>query len=164
MKALLVIDIQAGLTKRDSLYNRNVFFETVNSAIIKYRKSGHLIVFVQHNNKVLQTNTDDWKIDSNMDKDDSDCVIQKKHGNAFQKTELKSFLEKNQIKEILMCGLTTHGCVKYSCIGAVENGFDTCLLRNGHTNLNKDAATKILTTELELVKLGVKLVDVKEYF
>ena len=162
MKALLVIDIQTGLTKRYSLYNRNVFFETVNSTIIKYRKSGQLIVFIQHNNKLLQSNTNDWKIDSNLDKHNSDCVVQKKHGNAFQKTELAGLLEKHKVKEILICGLTSHGCVKYSCIGAIENGFETSLLRNGHSNLNKDADMKISTTELELVKLGVNLVDIED--
>ena len=162
MKALLIIDIQTGLTKRESLYNHNVFFETVNSAIKKYRKLGHRIIFIQHNNKLLQTETDDWEIDSNLDKHDSDDVIQKKHGNAFQKTELKALLEKHNIEETLICGLTSHGCVKYSCIGATENGFDTYLLINGHTNLNKDADVKISTTELELVKLGVNLVDVED--
>ncbi|MCB2196448.1 MAG: isochorismatase family protein [Bacteroidetes bacterium] len=162
MKVLLVIDIQTGLTKRASLYNRNVFFETVNTTISKYRKLGSLIIFIQHNNKLLQADTNDWKIDNKLNKKDADCVIQKKHGNAFQKTELKALLEENNIKEILICGLTSHGCVKYSCIGAIENGFETSLLRNGHSNLNKDAEMKISATESDLVKLGVKLVDIEE--
>ncbi len=101
MKAKLIIDIQTGLTKRDSLYNRNVFFETVNSAISMYRKSGHLIVFIQHNNKVLQTGTDDWKIDTNLHKDDSDCVIQKNMVMHFKKLNSKVCLKRIRLKKYL---------------------------------------------------------------
>ena len=44
MKALLVVDIQVGLTKRKELYNETLFIETVNNAIVRYRESGDIIL------------------------------------------------------------------------------------------------------------------------
>lgn len=159
MRALLIIDIQNGLTNRKDLYNKTLFIESVNLAIGKYRILGNIVIFVQHNNKQLLNGTNDWKIDMAIKKTSKDIVLQKQHGNAFVKTELKSILENRQIKEILICGLVTHGCVKSTCIGAVNQGLTTSLLKNGHTNWNKDAELKISLTESELRQLGVKVIN-----
>ena len=40
-----------------------------------------------------------------------------------------------------------------------EEGFEISLLKNGHTNWNKDADVKILETEKELTKNGVRIRD-----
>ena len=155
MRALILIDIQNGLTKENTLYNESIFFDTVNSAIKAYRDSSFKIVFVQHNNKKLKTGSSDWEIDNRIDKQENDCVIQKKHGNAFQNTDLKKTLDADGINSITVCGLVSHGCVKATCTGGLAAGFETSLLKNGHTNWNKDAEHKILETENELTKTGV---------
>jgi nicotinamidase-related amidase len=49
-----------------------------------------------------------------------------------------------------MYGLASHGCVKATCYGGIEEGFKTSLLKNGHTNWNKDAEIKISQTEKEV--------------
>ncbi|GAF99431.1 unnamed protein product, partial [marine sediment metagenome] len=116
MKALLLVDIQEGLTKRKNLYNASCFIETVNYAISRYRKLGNLVIFIQHNNKQLIYGESDWEIDKRIDKRNEDITLQKQHGNAFEKTELKSILENENIKEILVCGLVSHGCIKLTCM------------------------------------------------
>ncbi|MEJ2568568.1 MAG: isochorismatase family protein [candidate division WOR-3 bacterium] len=68
MKALLVIDVQEGLTKGKKLYNEKVFINTLNSAIDKFRKQGDTIIFFQHNNKQLAEGKKEWEIDSRIDK------------------------------------------------------------------------------------------------
>ena len=159
MKALLIIDIQEGITKRKDLYNQSLFIETINYAINKYRKFGYVIIFIQHNNKQLINGTKDWNIDSRIEKRTNDLVLQKYHGNAFEKTELKSILENNNINEIVICGLVSHGCIKSTCIGGLNHSLITNLLANGHTNWNKNAEIKISSTESELKQLGVKIID-----
>ena len=158
MKALLIVDIQKSLTNR-KLYNSPLFFDTVNYTIEKYRESGDLIIFIQHNNKQLVRGEHDWEIDSGLHIQNADVHIQKEHGNAFEKTDLKSTLDTYNIKEILVCGLVSHGCIKLTCIGSMELGYQTSLLVNGHTNWNKDAAAKITQTESDLGQLGVKMLD-----
>lgn len=160
MKALILIDIQNGLTKTKNLYQEELFFYTINSAIEVYRKLGLKIIFVQHNNNQLQKDTLAWEIDQRVGKLENDWEIQKEHGNAFQDTGLKIVLSELGINQITVGGLVSHGCVKATCLGGLAEGYDISLLKNGHTNWNKDAKEKIEKTENELVKAGVKILDV----
>ena len=158
MKALLVIDVQEGLTKRKKLYNEQLFIETINSAIKEFRKKGDIITFFQHNNKQLVKETQEWEIDNRINKIKDDLILQKSHSDAFEKTDLQNILKDNNIEEITISGLVSHGCVKHTCIGGIKRGFKTNLLANGHTNWNKDAKDKISRTEAELKSLGVNVI------
>lgn len=157
---MVLVDIQSGLTKNKTLYNEHGFFDTVNAAIKAYRNSDFKIIFVQHNNKQLIKGSPDWEIDKRLDKKESDYVIQKKHGNAFKNTDLKSILKERGINSVIVGGLVSHGCVKATCLGGLSGGFEISLLKNGHTNWNKDARAKSLETEKELVKNGVTIEDI----
>jgi len=75
---------------------------------------------------------------------------------------LKSLLQKNGINELVFCGLSSHGCVKYSCLGGLENGFACYLLRDAHTCWNKDAKDKIEQTEKELIDSGAKIIAIND--
>lgn len=164
MKALIIIDIQNGLTKSKPLHNEQFFIKTVNKAIKTNRDSNYPIVFVQHINNLLQKDTQYWEIDRRLNKQKSDPVIQKKHGNAFQNTVLKTTLIELNVKQITLCGLSSHGCVKASCLGALSEGFETALLKHGHSNWNKDAEKKVLLTEKELIEKGVKIQEINNEF
>lgn len=164
MKALILIDLQNGLTKKKRLYQEAIFLDTINSAIQAFRDSDSIIVFVQHNNIQLPEKTPDWEIDQRFEKHKIDIVIQKKHGNAFHHTILKNILIDFNIKSITIAGLVSHGCVKATCIGGLAEGFEISLLKNGHTNWNKDARIRIADTEKELSKNGVKLLNINEDF
>ena len=86
-------------------------------------------------------------------------MIQKKHGNAFQNTDLKTTLVDFGIKSLTVGGLVSHGCVKATCQGGLTEGFEVSLLKNGHTNWNKDAEYKIIQTESILGEKGVVIVE-----
>ena len=122
MKAILLIDIQQGLTNRKDLYNKPLFYESVNFALNKYRTLGNIVIFIQHNNKQLINGTNDWELDNKINRASKDITLQKHHGNAFEKTDLKAILENKHINEILICGLVTHGCVKATCVGGLKQG------------------------------------------
>ncbi len=159
MKALIVIDVQNGLTKSKPLYNEQSFINTVNRAIKKYRDSNYPILFVQHINDLLKNGTNNWEIDQRINKLPDDKIIQKNHGNAFQKTLLKKELTELGVKSIAIAGLSSHGCVKASCLGGMSEGFEIALIKNGHTNWNKDAERRILLTENELFEKGVTIIE-----
>jgi len=161
MKALLVIDIQNGLTKKRPLHEFYTFIEAVNSSIKAYREAENLIVFIQHNNKQLKELTDDWKIDDRIDKQDSDLIIQKNHGNAFLETNLKTVLSEMKIKEIVVCGLVSHGCVRATCLAGLKLGFQTALLKDGHTNWNNNAEIKKRLVETELFEKGIETIEIQ---
>ncbi len=162
-KALLVIDIQKGLTNNKKLYNDIQFIDTVNFAIEKFRQSDtNMVIFVQHINKLLIEGSPDWEVDERINKKENDYVVQKRYGNAFKKTELKDILKKFQVDEIFACGLVSHGCVKATCIGGLKQGFKVSLLKNGHTNWDKNAEKKIVKVNSQLSKLGVEILDKNE--
>jgi GrpB-like predicted nucleotidyltransferase (UPF0157 family)/nicotinamidase-related amidase len=162
MKALVLIDIQNGLTKKNCLFNEKLFFDTINSAIEAFRNSGWKILFIQHNNKQLKSGSFDWEIDNRIDILENDIIIQKKYTNAFQKSQLKSILIDLKVQSITIGGLVSHGCLKATCLGGLTNGFDIAILKNGHTNWHKDAEWKISETEKELSKNGAKIFDIEK--
>ncbi len=159
MKALLVVDIQKGLTKRRGFYNTDLFFSTVNSAIEQYRSKGLPIVYIQHINKMLIPNTTDWEIDDRVIMCSEGTVLQKKHGNAFTNTDLSSLLSSKNVDEILVCGLSTQHCVKFTCLGGVKNCFSVSILKDGHSNWAKGAEELVCKTEGELNLMGVKILE-----
>lgn len=158
-KALVLVDMQQELTSNPKLFNAIQLVNTVNNAIQKFRQNNNPVIFIQHNNKKLVANSPGWEIDNRLDRLPEDPVIQKKHGNAFQETTLKAFLEKNQISELLFCGISSQGCVKHSCLGSLENSFKTLLIKNGHSCWNKNAKELIEKTEQELAKKNVKMIS-----
>ena len=74
MKALLLIDIQNGFTKR-KLHDFPLFVQTINHSIYTFREAKDLIVFVQHNNKQLKKSTEDWEMYDRIDKRDNWIIL-----------------------------------------------------------------------------------------
>ncbi len=159
MKALLLIDIQKGLTVR-SLYHKDKFIQTVNKTILEFRKNNNLIVFVQHENKQLTVGTESWEIDNNLLQESTDAVFSKSKGDAFSNKDLVDFLMENKITDITVGGLVSHGCVKHTCLGGLKSGFNVSLLQDGHSNWAKDAKEKIEATEIILKKVGIKIIKI----
>lgn len=84
----------------------------------------------------------------------------KVHGNGFEKTGLKDYLARKFINGVLVYGLVSHGCVKATCMGALEAGFKASILENGHSCWSSDAKDKIGCVEGELELLGIHSVIV----
>ena len=157
MKALLVVDVQNGLTRQKKIYKESLFLDTINTAIANYRTNKQLVVFIQHNNKFLIYGSQEWEVDARLDVKKEDYKVQKEVGNAFESANLISILQEHHIKEVLVCGLVSHACVKKTCLGGVQNQFEVALLSNGHSNWNRFAKRKIAVTEKELVQKGVEM-------
>jgi len=156
--ALLVIDVQRALfTKSTPIYRADELVQTLNSLVNTWKNTGGLVVFIQHsNNKSLVKGTPDWKLHPDLAWDETDIVIHKLHGNAFEKTNLKGLLDSKGITDIVITGLVTHGCVKATCIGGSELGYRVALVTDAHSNYSKDAARII---EEWNQKLGDKYAD-----
>ena len=156
MEALVIIDVQNGLMNKD-LFKKEEFLQNINKAIIENRKNNNLIIFIQHNSKSLIKGSNDWEIYSGLNINKNDIIIQKKHGSAFNETNLKQILIKNNIKNINICGLVSNGCVYFSCKEGIENGFNVKIIKNGHTNWLKDAEDKINEVNKKLEDMGIIL-------
>jgi len=157
MKALLIIDVQNGLTSR-KLYKKELFFDTINEAIESARSDGDTVIFVQHINKQLDPKIYSGNIDIRLRKQDDDPVFSKTKGDAFSSPDLVKKLQTLGISDIAVAGLVSHGCVMHTCQSGLKLGYSISLLHNGHTCWNTNAEEKIVTTESKLKILGVNIV------
>ena len=157
MQAMVIIDIQNGLMNK-KIFEKELFIQNINKAIIENRKNNNVIIFIQHNSESLKNGTNNWQIHSELIRNENDVIIQKKHGDAFNDTQLIKYLLENNVSDIIICGLVSHGCVFHTCKSGIENGFNVKLLKNGHSNWLKNAKEKICEVNEELEKTGVKIV------
>lgn len=143
--ALLVIDVQKGLFEKSTpIYKANQVLETINNLIDQARHADMPVIFIQHSSpKTLEKGSDAWQLHPKVQPCADEVIIHKLHGNAFDETSLREELENRNVSVLVMTGLVTHGCVKATCLGAIEEGYKVVLVSDGHSNYSKDAAQLI---------------------
>ncbi len=164
INALLVIDVQKGLfNKTIPIFKANDLLSNINLLVEKAQKNHVPIIYIQHSNDtILAYGSDDWQLHSDIQPTNKDFLIHKKHGNAFEETSLGVLLQSKSVNSLVITGLVTHGCVKATCIGALEIGYQVTLVEDGHSNYSKDAADLINKWNQKLYDLGAKIVKTQE--
>jgi len=96
-------------------------------------------------------------------------VLEKTKASAFFQTPLASYLVKNQIDSLIVCGVSTSGCVRASVVDAFSNGFNTfvvddcCFDRSNFAHcanlfdMNAKYATVVSLDELSGMVLGPQM-------
>ena len=92
-----------------------------------------------------------------MERLETGVAIHKRHGNAFQDTNLREELESRGIRRVVITGLVTHGCVRATCIGAKRQGYEAVLVKDGHSSYSKQAAKLIAEWNEKLSEGTVEL-------
>jgi nicotinamidase-related amidase len=158
--ALLVIDVQRALFSRPTpIHNAEQLLRNINSLIDMWELVGGLVVYIQHSNKrMLVMGTPDWELHPGIRIINSSRLIQKLHGNAFEKTELNDILSSRGIDQVVITGLVTQGCVRATCLGALSLGYRVTLVEDGHSNYRKDAIKIIEEWNQKLSDNGVQLI------
>lgn len=62
---------------------------------------------------------------------ENDILISKQYPSGFFGTSLASTLHFMNIDTLLLCGVTTSGCVRATCIDSISNGFVTLVVEDG---------------------------------
>jgi nicotinamidase-related amidase len=115
------------------------------------------VYFIQHSNKkTLLEGSDNWKFQPGLNVAKDDFVIPKIHGNAFKDTILKQEVDSHGIRNIVITGLVTNGCVRATSIAGYELGYRVILVEDGHSSYIKGASTLIQDWNR---KLGQDYVD-----
>ena len=161
---LLVIDVQRALfTRPTPVYKDGRMIEIINS-LVDLAHLYHLpVIYIQHaNQSILKEGTDGFKLHPSLKPESEDYSVLKKHGNAFKGTILQSILESRGSENLIITGMVTQGCIRATSLGGLELGYKVFLVKEGHSNYNKDAPRVIETYEAELESAGVRLVNVDE--
>ena len=162
--ALLVIDVQQGLFERSTpIYKADQVLENIHMLVCSARREGVPVFFIQHANKsTLVEGSYAWQLHPQIQPLHTERIIHKRHGNAFKETTLREELLSKGVERLVITGLVTHGCVKATCMGAIEMGYRVVLIEDGHSNFSKQAAQLIEKWNRKLGELGIELKGARE--
>ena len=162
--ALLVIDVQQGLFERSRpIYRADQMLENINKLIHEARKTGTPVIFIQHENeKTLMKDSPAWQLHPQIRPLEKEPIIHKRHGNAFKATDLHHELEERGVREVVITGLVSQGCVKATSLGAIEKGYKVILVSDGHSTYSKGAPEIIEKWNNTLGGKGVELQETKD--
>jgi len=141
--ALIIVDIQKDYFPegRMELVGATPASEAANRLLAAFRKKDLFTVHIQHiSNREGATfflpNTDGIDFHANVRPLPDETVIQKHYPNSFKATELRSTLEKENIGQLVICGMMSHMCIDATVRAAFDMGYqcivahDACATRN----------------------------------
>jgi nicotinamidase-related amidase len=156
MEALIIIDIQNDYFANGAMTLVNAESASKNARIIleSFRIKQMPIVHIQHftlekNKSYLLPNTNGSEIHENVKPIEGEKVIKKYFPNSFKRTELSDYLNSNNIKDLVICGMMTHMCIDTTVRAAKDLGFnitligDACATRNLEINGQKVIAEEV---------------------
>jgi nicotinamidase-related amidase len=163
-KALIVIDVQQGLFERENpVYNAEQVLGNINQLVDQAHKQGAPVIYVQHNNdKFLVKDSATWQLHPQMQPQEQDILVHKEHGNAFEKTGLDEILKANDVTQLVVTGLVTHGCVRATTLGGLKLKYEIILVNDGHSNTSKDAKNIIKKWNKTLGEKGAVVMEAGE--
>jgi nicotinamidase-related amidase len=135
--ALLVIDVQNGVVA--GAYERDAVVANVGSLVEKARREDVPVVWVQHSDDGLVRGSDEWRIVPELDPGDSEPLIEKNYGDAFEATSLETVLSDRGVGRLVVVGAQTDACIRSTLHGAFTRGYDATLVSDAHTTEDQTA-------------------------
>jgi nicotinamidase-related amidase len=129
--ALLVIDMQVGVIAK--AYGRNAVVRNVATMVAKARLERAPVIWVRHSNKQLIKRSDAWQIVPELHPGDSEPLIEKIYGDAFEDTGLEANLSRLEVGRLVVVGAQSDACVRSTIHGAFVRGYDVTLVSDAHT-------------------------------
>ena len=157
--ALLVIDVQMGMFAKSTIvYRAEQLIRNITSLVRSAQQAGTPVIFIQHSGeKDLIRDTPGWQFHPDLLKLGPDATVHKRHGNAFEETELDQILKARGVEQVVVTGMVTHGCVKNTCLGGLAAGYRVILVADAHSSYSQKADQLILDWNAKLQKQGIRL-------
>ena len=140
--AVLVIDMQQGLCVGPSAaHDCAGTIERINSVIRQARTAGVPVIFVQHESGpgYLEHGSPAWQLAAGLEVEPSDERVRKTSPDAFLRTELQPLIERQGIRQLVICGMHTEFCVDTTTRRALALGYPVILVADGHTTAGNEA-------------------------
>jgi nicotinamidase-related amidase len=158
--ALLIIDVQRGLfVKSTPIYQADALLKNIGALVDRAHRAGAPVFYVQHSDqRALVKGSDGWQLHPDLHPLETDCIVHKQHGSAFEDTGLGQELKARGITSVVVTGLVTHGCVRATCLDAKRLGYRVILAQDGHSNFSQQAAQLI---EKWNQRLNAKMIELR---
>jgi len=138
--ALVVIDMQQGMfTDEIAPYRGDEVLQCVGDLLKRARASRVPIFHVQHDGgpgDILGKGSAGWPHHPAVAPKDGEPVIEKRHGSAFQDTDLHVRLQAAGIDRLVIAGMQTEICVDSACRAAAALGYSVVLASDAHTTFD----------------------------
>ena len=135
--ALLVVDVQSGVV--EGAYERDAVVANVGNLVEKARREQVPVVWVQHSDEQLAKGSDEWRIVPELVPDDTEPLVEKHYGDAFDDTTLETVLSDLGVGRLVVVGAQTDECIRSTLHGAVVRGYDATLVSDAHTTEDQTA-------------------------
>jgi nicotinamidase-related amidase len=129
--ALLVVDVQNDVVA--NAYERDRVVATIANLIDQARDSHVPVVWVQHSSEQLAEGSDGWQYVPELQRKESEALVHKAHGDAFEDTILEDELRQRGVGRLVVTGAQTDACIRATLHGAFVRGYDTLLVADAHT-------------------------------
>lgn len=141
--ALIIIDMQVDLLS-GPIYKGDELLKNIALLIEKARLANKPIIYIQHteqDDESMGKNREGWRIHPLIEPDEEDIVVLKYTPDSFHETRLHEELSSRNIKNIVIAGLQTEYCVDTTCRSAFRLGYNTTLVRDGHSTYDSRIIT-----------------------
>ena len=163
--ALLVIDVQVcNFEESATVYKGADLLSKLSALVSQARAAGLPIVYIRHcgsEGAIDQPGTPGWEIHPAIAPIKGDLVIQKRHPDAFQETNLLSKLESTGIKRLIISGIQTEYCVDTTCRRAYSLGYEVTLVEDANSTWDSQHLTASQIFEHHNTVLGGWFVKLK---
>lgn len=143
--ALLVIDVQVcNFEESAPVHGGSDLLSEISGLIARARAAGVPVIYVQHcgpEGAIDEPGTPGWEIHPAVAPTEGDVVIQKRHPDAFQDTNLQRELESRGIERLIIAGIQTEYCVDTTCRRAYSLGYDVALVEDAHSTWDTEHLT-----------------------
>jgi nicotinamidase-related amidase len=129
--ALLVVDVQNDVVA--NAHQRDEVISNINNLIDKARAEEVPVIWVQHSDDNIPEDSDGWQLVPELQRRESEPLVHKKYGDAFEDTTLESELAQRGVGRLVVAGAQTDACIRSTIHGAFTRGYDTILASDAHT-------------------------------
>ncbi len=129
--ALMVIDAQNGVLART--HERDRVVANISTLVTQARDEGVPVVWVQHSSDELPRGSEAWEYVDELSREETEPLVHKTHGDAFEDTDLEEVLAANGIGRLVVSGAQSDGCIRCTIHGAFARGYDVTLAADAHT-------------------------------
>ncbi len=129
--ALVVIDVQNGVVAE--AHERDAVVANIATLVDRARDEGAPIVWVQHSDEGLERGSQPWEYVPELVPAESEALVHKRFGDAFEATDLEEVLAKAGIGRLVVTGAQTDACIRSTIHGAFARGYDVTLVGDAHT-------------------------------
>ncbi|UYX55226.1 cysteine hydrolase [Bacillus thuringiensis] len=140
-KALIVIDVQAGMYTAGMPHNGEKLLKILQELIGECRSNDIPVIYVQHNGSKddpLEKGTDGWQIHAAIAPREGDNIVEKTTPDSFYKTNLNELLQEKGIEHVIISGMQTEYCVDTTTRRAFSEGYKVTLVSDAHSTFNTD--------------------------